>query len=786
MSEEITTMTMLENTKIFLDKRKMLTPKKNNTMQELIHMIDVGTNQQMAEGLVIFAMSALANNLRYRIDYSLDNEIPINVISFILAHSGSNKTSSERTLRRAFKRGYVELEGDLHRSEMEVARREEISIDKIPKLNLFSKIGTGPGFIKRINDFESRTIGIPTLIIDEIATEFELNSDVKENIQIVAELFDAGELEDKPLKDSTNQAKPISKMGITALMMGSEASMYGDSKSLQEFKLEFSTKLSRRCFFIYPTYTKVDEKLTHYEWQQKLKDEDSIADTKMRRMNNLSAEIVTYRRKNIQDNGVPPLLKLEGEARNIYLNYRGYCKERGEIENTGFDVTKFDEIISLEMKNRHWKMLKLAAVFTVFRKSFEISVDDLHEAISFAESLDGYLHKFLTKAEELPHEKLAVYVRKYRKIPEFGEMKKRGWIKRNEEVRDLCESANYLVDDIGTLSFSFGVYVFKSKEQPEVSFSLSETEVDDKVKQRIMNQRKNRLESISDPEKRVNEISKLKLNIDVEDDELKVKIEKDMKTIVKAERAKMTKQNGWTYHTEIFRDLVDVVSQSGAISAFEYTDGIRLKTNCLNRSNLLILDVDKCDDTMHEVSDILGDINHIIATSSDNKNPHNFRILIKLDKMFDFSSSNYRSMLETFIEEYGIAVDVLGQEQLYLTYKNAKVITNFDGEDFNIDSLNRSNIKKLESIEHIKVENDEDFWNRRRDIFPQWFKLRKNGRNNQHRNYGLALYAIRIGVSLGTTIRLITEFHNDKKNREGHLEELIAKLPVLIKARNNE
>ncbi len=123
---------------------------------------------------------------------------------------------------------------------------------------------------------------------------------------------------------------------------------------------------------------------------------------------------------------------------------------------------------------------------------------------------------------------------------------------------------------------------------------------------------------------------------------------------------------------------------------------------------------------------------------------------------------------------------------MYLTYKNAKVITNFDGEDFNIDSLNRSNIKKLESIEHIKVENDEDFWNRRRDIFPQWFKLRKNGKNNQHRNYGLALYAIRIGVSLGTTIRLITEFHNDKKNREGHLEELIAKLPVLIKARNNE
>ncbi len=593
-------------------------------------------------------------------------------------------------------------------------------------------------------------------------------------------------MEDKPLKDSTNQAKPINGMGITSLMMGSEASMFGDSKALKEFRMEFATKLSRRCFFLYPTHVENNRELTSNELQQMLLEQDAKPDTKMRKMNKLSKTLVDYRRANENDNGSPRLLELIGDARDVFLHYKAYCQERAKIKTNGVDITTFDTIISLEMSNRDWKTLKLAGVFAVFRLSNEISVQDLREAISFAESTNGYLKKFLTKADELPHEKLALYVREFGCMPKLGLMKKWKWIDRNHEVSDLCESANMLVEDIGSFSVSHGVYIFKAKEIQKIGFSLASTDLNDATKQQLIKKLQARVSSISTPEGKVHELEKLKLNLNTENNELIKAIEKDIKKEIKGEMSKATVTQGWEHHVEDFESLVDIVSRNGAISAFKYTDGVRLRNNCLGKTNLLILDVDTSDETMQEVSDNLSEYNHIIATSSDNKNPYKFRILIKLDKIISITSNDYKNLLKAFVEEHGIEVDILSREQLYFTYQNAKVVSNFDGEDLNIDDLNIKVSKRLADIKYNQPSDESELWERRRDIFARWFGIRKTEQNKQVRTYALAIYAKQLGASRETTVNLITEFAELRRTREGYLEELIIKVNEWFKENYNE
>ncbi len=775
MSEE--KKSALDISKELLDSYNIFVPKSNMIVKELSAIIESNMSPHMAQGMAVFAMSTFANHMRYKIEFGENNLVPINAIIFILSHSGSGKTSSERMLRKAFGAGYTELEIDFNKDAIEYARRMEINADKLPRLPFFNKIGTGPGFIKRINEFEKRTIGTPSLIIDEIANELESNSDTSENIQIIAELFDSGELEDKPLKDSTNQASPIYNMGITSLIMGSEASMFDGSDALKLFYKEFITKLGRRCFFIYPVHIPKDNQYTKQSLIDELHEEDSIPYQKIKKMSKFSKDLIEYRRANLDDNGIVKPLKLDDDARSVYLYYKRYCFELSESKYGSKVMTKEDEIIYLELANRHWKALKLAGVFTVFRGSSEINIDDLREAISFAENMNGYLHNFMNKASELVHEKLASYIRENMVMPTSHELKKMKLISKNMEIPDLCESANTLISDIGAVNVSGNTFIFIPKDDGLIGYSVKSTGLNQEYVGKVKTQLATILSKISDNDIREKIIAKYNLDADADDITIEQKLYKEAGKVIKTERAKMVSGGNFNYVRTKFENMVEMLQSDNSFSAFEYKENIRSDENCIGKTNLLILDIDDSDETMQEVSNAMQELNHIAVSSSDKNNPYKFRLIVKLNSEIELNKMMYQKVIESFGSEYGLIIDKLSRAQLYHAYIDSKVIVNIDQEDFDVLPLMNKAEKQLKEIRTVNVKDKNELWIYRDNYFQKWFRLSDTkGTNHHNKIVGLFYYSRDLGASKGLIIALLEEYHEQYDTRRSHLDKLIVRI----------
>jgi len=425
----------LELAEAELNKLNVFKEYKNRTMANMVKVLGEEIPEHMALTIANFTMAQFVGHFHFKIELGPNNLIPMNMIAFILAKSGARKTSSVTKLEKVIDPG-IQVIQIMRKARMEeYCRRNDIPMKKLNPLN--NALATEAGMIKRLNEFKQEGIGLPSLFVDEVATELAVNTDMVPNIKLVAQLFDEGNMKSKPLKDSENQSDEVIGMGMNALFIGSEYGILEDNTILEKFNMEFISKLSRRSFFVYPRFEEhetnantIDELLEEIEQQK-----ESSKDIEIRIGGTCQKIALALKDKDVN------LRKIDKDAIRLYEIYKIYCEEMAKTLN--------EEQVVLEQQHRHWKALKLAGVYSIFNLHGSIRIQDLLEAIYVAELGADDLKRFLEKAERNPHEKLLDHYMENLVQLSIHDIVKKKWIKKVSEVDDLIRLANSKIGNIG-------------------------------------------------------------------------------------------------------------------------------------------------------------------------------------------------------------------------------------------------------------------------------------------------------------------------------------------------
>lgn len=659
-------MTKLELVKHELDKNDVFNGKLNNTALDMVKMLGDDIPFSMALGIANYVMASFVGHFHYKILMNEGNLVPPNIIVFILAKSGAKKTSSVLKLEGALSKGIDKINEYRMRIAKERADEEGLKPKKLNPLD--NALATEAGMIKRLNDFKNEGIGLPTMFVDEISTELATNPDIVPNIKLVSQLFDIGEMKSKPLKDSENQSDPVSGMGMCAMFIGSEHGILEDQSVLTKFETEFISKLSRRVCFEYPDFSKnnteISEDKTHEELIEELLKELEIQSQESydikEKINRLSYEIaVDAMEQDIR------IIGLEEDARRLYLMYKLYCEELSESID--------EEALNLEQQHRHWKAFKLAGTYAVFNKRTSIHKEDLIEAINYVELIAGDLAKFIYKAKREVYEILLDHYIEGGRELNIHDMIKKGWIKKQSDLKNLIINANSKLGKQGVLS----------EEEDKVIYSPY-TERDG-IGASFM-----------------------------------------LVSGTKEERAKKC-ADGFIYKITTFEKLANLLSNDTAYSPFEFQGGKRGRDNVLGGADFIVLDIDDSDITWEECHNLLMDYKHLIAKTSDDTNPYKFRCLITLDIQVELNSTKWKLFMQKVSDHLGIKIDNLPQSQIYFGYKHRTVLVNEEGMDLEASTLIKDLGEPTKVVKPQKKAIRDKIWLNRKKEFEYAYKGRASG-----------------------------------------------------------
>ena len=418
-----------------LNRLEVFKEYKNETMSKMVEILGVEVPEHMAMTIANFTMASFIGHFHYKVKLGPDNIVPMNMVAFVLAKSGAKKTSSVSKLEKVIDPGIFIINTRREQKLTEWALRNDVPVPKINPLN--NALATEAGMIKRLNDFKKEGLGLPSMFVDEISTELAVNQDMVPNIKLIAQLFDEGNMKSKPLKDSENQSEEVIGMGMNALFIGSEYGILEDNTILEKFNLEFISKLSRRCFFVYPDFPKEETKAeTIDDLLEEIKEKKKSSEITQVQVGNLCRKIALGLKDRDEN-----ITTLDEDAERLYEIYKIYCEEMSEevvLEQT-----------NLEQQHRHWKALKLACVYSVFNLHRTVQMEDLKQAIYVAELGAGDLEKFLVKAERNAHEKLMDHYLEGQQPLSVHDILKKKWIKKAMEIDDLIRFANSKLGNIG-------------------------------------------------------------------------------------------------------------------------------------------------------------------------------------------------------------------------------------------------------------------------------------------------------------------------------------------------
>lgn len=652
-------MTKLELVKAELDNQHILDGTLNSVAVDMTKMLSSDIPFSMALAIANYTMASFVGHFHYKINLGDGNLVPPNIIVFILAKSGAKKTSSVLKLEGAIARGIDEI--NRYRMIREKDRAEDAGA-RPRKLNpLANALATEAGMIKRLNDFKNEGIGLPTMFVDEISTELATNQDIVPNIKLVSQLFDIGEMKSKPLKDSENQSDEVTGMGMSALFIGSEHGILEDEGVLKKFDTEFISKLSRRCCFVYPEF--VDEALDVHSVDDiiRLMENKSIdSSTIKEEINELSYKIAEA----VLEEDIK-IIEVSEEAKRLYIVYQVYCEELAKsIDN---------EAINLEQQHRHWKAFKLAGTYAVFNLRNKIELQDLKEAINCVELTGNDLAKFIYKAKRETYEVILDHYVEGGIELTIHEMIKKGWIKKQGDLKNMLINANSKLGKVGMLSEEDDKVVYTEYTSTEgIGASFM------------------------------------------------------MVSGTKEERA-FKCSTGFEYKVTTFEKLGNLLCNDTAYTPFEFRDGKRGKDNVIGGADFIVLDIDDSDITCDEAHNLLMDYKHIIAKTSDNDNPYKFRCLIPLDITVDIPSTRWKLFMSKVATHLGMTIDNLPQSQIYFGYKHRNLLINADGVELEASQIIKDlgEPTKVTKVQPKKVRDK--IWNNRLNEFHYAYKGRESG-----------------------------------------------------------
>lgn len=601
----------------------------------------------MAAVFAQYSMANFASQFQWKINLD-GSKIPTNVISFLLSSSGNGKDSTANAQEAALSPGYTVIEQyrkdvamDRARAKAEVEGEPESFMKHYKEpLPLENSISTAEGLTSRLNQFSSDAIGMPSIMVSELGSELQSNPNMTDNIRLISELYDAGNKKSKAIKDNERQDKEVKGMGMNALFVGSEDNIILDKSVSAKFKTEFITKLARRTFFVYPTHDEFANSIVSYatyeDMMEKQNKFEDLAREGKAYIGSASLDMATT----LLDSD-KRLLEIDDDALQVYKDYKMYTNSLGNGLNYLY------KSVQIEQTHRSWKALKLAGVYALWDMADSISVDHLKESIYFCEVIGDYLAKYEEYAAKENYELLLDYFKIHpEQTLSLHQLKKRDFISGNSnlngKITELVRLSDSLAGSDGIVKFEGDTMFYK-------------------------------------PFERVGEHAA---------SYVKVSGSKD-------ERATQC-HSGFEYKVTTFAKLANMLNNDVAYTPFKFLDGKRKNDNIASGATWIAIDVDDSDITIDEMFDMLGDYNCHIATTSNSDNPYKFRIIIEFNNIVDLEPRMWKMFGKVLGEHLGIKIDpvTFTKSQIMFGYKGARVLTNLEGDKFDVSEC----VKEAEKI----------------------------------------------------------------------------------------
>lgn len=355
-----------------------------------------------------------ASQMRTTVKLYNQKPLPVNIYAINLAPSGAGKTKSMSFLEEDvfglfFDRFENELlpyatEQNLSRLASQRAVRNNTDIDAEMEFLIDEFKDTG----QWLSSFDSATpaalkqfrhklllanAGSLNFEIDEIGDNLTNNS---EAFSKFLELYDRGKIKESLVKN-TKENKRLSNIdGVTPcnlIMFGAQSALYDGGKKEDEFSNMLEKGYARRCLFAVIKEVNRRLDLTAEEIFERNTSQQSyeFIDEVSQHLVEL-ADPINFNKQLVMDK----------EEEILRIEYDLWNKHRAS------QLSEYDVVKRIEMENRQFKALKLAAAYAFFENSPKVTSQHLYNAIAIVEESGEALSKLLTR--DRPYVKLAKYL----------------------------------------------------------------------------------------------------------------------------------------------------------------------------------------------------------------------------------------------------------------------------------------------------------------------------------------------------------------------------------------
>lgn len=235
--------------------------------------------------------------------------------------------------------------------------------------------------------------GSINLFQDEIGLKLGKLEDASATI---LEMFDKGTTKNKLTKSTSDNNRYDELVGSVPLnlnLFGSPSKLLNGSKIETDFFELLETGFARRCFFSYSGRNENEIQLSPEEQYDLL--------TQVGNQNEIN---IISSNLGLLANGafIGMEISVPKDVGVELITYKQYCEKRAK------QLPEYAEIQKAELMHRYFKSLKLAGTYAFLDGRFNLTLDDLHQAIKFAEDSGSAMEKLFYR--EKPYERLAKYI----------------------------------------------------------------------------------------------------------------------------------------------------------------------------------------------------------------------------------------------------------------------------------------------------------------------------------------------------------------------------------------
>lgn len=708
----------------YLKDRECLSSKIDDKIVKIVGAIDTKLTQKMKVQLVSHYFTFFASQFRKPILFE-NQLIPINSISFLFSYSGSGKDTTINKIKSMMRSGLNVIEEERNRLNnvraIELLEQSDNKKDRLEDYLLSLPplefgLSTPEGLASSIETNQILKLGSININTNEFILELSSNGTISQMMSSIAEIYDIGFKHSKQLKDKSNQINTLTNVFLSGLFTSS-FNILQDTSTRQKLITDFKSRFARRSSVTFNSVVEKEKAITDIdEWLDdtlKTKHNQSII---FETYSNLFVELAKLHIQSHTNN-----LHLEDEALRLIMVYRKYCNDLSR-ENESLERI----FSNINIANRWFQSLKLSGALAMVDGRYDIRETDIIKAINITEMINEDIFLFEQELNKSEYEILIDYCE--------NQEENKLHISSHTLTKSNLVSKKSLKNDLNNI-----VVLANSKDKDGL-YSV-EDNCDGIVYDRFI-------------ESKDFGISYLQIPNSSKEDKVKY-LNKPL-----------------SYARVQFDRLANMLKGDFIYSPYQFKDGKRNTENLINRTNLIVFDIDETDDTIDECHNNLADVNHIIASTSDKTNPYKYRIILPFDKEVEIDNKIYKHLCKDIAMDYlpSVKIDLLSQSQIYYAYKDSVVYITNDADNLPIKTY-LLNIQQNKSLDSLTPKQKSDML---KDSYNTFYFAYNTQEGKRHHNMIKAVAkAHNLGSTYDYVIKLINDINDsfddklDEKNVEG-------------------